>query len=226
MWILPTLSRPQQCAAVLKRIKDAGCSSSGIVFVNGWASASSYFKDDIEMPDGWSVHVSEENIGALGALNKVFELYPNEPFYGFVGDDEFLSEAPADWDQQLIKAAGDWNISHGYDNLHQGKRAQGYLCIGGRLARALGYLAIPECWHYYGLDDMWEALRSSKLCSETTFYDIKIEHRHPATGKIQMDACYELGMSNRDIDQQHYFHWMRTHLPLVAQRIQEARATR
>lgn len=222
MWILPTLNRPGQCAAVLKRIKDSGCLSAGIVFINGKQDTVSEYHT-MDLPDQWLKFIVDENIGALGTLNKVFELYPNEDFYGFIGDDEFLlPETPDNWDEILIQSAGDWDFSHGYDNLHHGRRAQGYLCVGGKLARAVGYLAIPDCWHWYGLDGMWEALSASKLCRDVLAPEVKVEHRHPLAGG-KSDACYELGASRRDIDQQHFFYWMRNELPKVAVRIQQAR---
>ena len=111
-WILPTLSRPQQCAAVLDRMRETGCSTPGIVVLNGDQGFSG------AMPEGWSIIVPDKNLGALGALNKVFELYPNEDFYGFIGDDEFVETDG--WDKKLIDAAGAWNFSHGIDSLHGG----------------------------------------------------------------------------------------------------------
>lgn len=221
MWILPTLSRPKQCRELLEQIGKLKCESPGVVFINGHNSAESYFgSEELKLPDDWTVYANEENIGALGALNKILNLYPNEPFYGFIGDDEFCKTKH--FDRKLIYAAGDFGISHGHDNLHGGKRAQGYLCIGGPLARAVGYLAIPECWHWYGLDDMWEALAKARAISQIGLFDVEIEHRHPMAGALT-DACYELGASRKDIDQQVYLHWLREKLAGTCERIQRAK---
>ena len=214
-WILPTLSRPQQCAAVLNRMRETGCSTPGIVVLNGDQGFSG------AMPEGWSIIVPDKNLGALGALNKVFELYPNEDFYGFIGDDEFVETDG--WDKKLIDAAGAWNFSHGIDSLHGGKRAQGYLCIGGKLARAVGYLALPEAHHWYGLDSMWEALAQAGACENICVEEVKIEHRHPRGGKAEWDSCYELGKKNKDIDFQVYAHWLRHKLRETVERVKKAR---
>src|ERR1700722_4570408 len=103
MWILPTLSRPQQCAAVLARLCETGCSTQGVVVDNGDQGFSGV------LPEKWSFLIPSKNLGALGALNKVFWDYPNEKFYGFVGDDEFVNTEG--WDKKLIEAAGDWDFS-------------------------------------------------------------------------------------------------------------------
>jgi hypothetical protein len=220
VWILPTLSRPAQCVEVLERIKAVGCSSKGVVFVNGESHRAGYehaFCDLSVLPKGWKIVFNSENLGALGALNKVFADNLEEGFYGFIGDDEFLDEnAPPDWDAKLIAAAGDWDFAHGIDSLHGGGRAQGYLCIGGKLARSVGYLAIPECWHWYGLDTMWETLTRSGACLERLVAAVKIDHRRPAAST---DECYALGESSADVDFQVYAHWFRAELAKAARRV-------
>lgn len=222
MWILPTLSRPQQCAAVLDRMRETGCSTRGIVYVNESENTPQYRDLRFLLPNRWRLFLSEEgNIGALGALNKIFELYLNEDFYGFCGDDELVHTQG--WDKKLIDAAGAWNFSHGVDNLHGGKRAQGYLCIGGKLARAVGYLALPEAHHWYGLDSMWEALAQAGACENICVEEVKIEHRHPRGGKAEWDSCYELGEKNKDIDFQVYAHWLRHKLRETVERVKKAR---
>lgn len=222
MWILPTLSRPKQCAAVLDRISETYSGTYGILFINGYETLSDYFQDNkFEVPKNWEVLLSKANIGALGALNKVFELYPNEPFYGFIGDDEFVQTQ--EWDEALIDAAGDWGIAIGSEGRNVGGRAQPFPCIGGKLARAVEYLAIPECWHWFGLDSMWGEI-GLKLGNLIKLDTIKIEHKHPYLKTAANDGCYKLGSSRKDIDQQHYYHWLRTQLATVVKRVQEAKA--
>lgn len=221
-WILPTLNRPEQCLAVLERIKDLRDGSPGIVFLNGQTSAGGYFEDEVFLPKGWHFFLSRTNIGALGALNDIFDRYPTEPWYGFIGDDEFV-QTPG-FDTKLIEAAGDWNISHGDDGVNNGARAQGYLVIGGKLARTVGYLALPECWHWFGLDSMWESLAQAGACEKIFVPEVKVDHRHPYHNKGKMDACYETGESRKDIDQQHYFHWLRYERKNVVERVKKAKS--
>lgn len=225
MWILPTSHRPEQCRDAVTALAIAGCTTPGIVFVNGKEHREAYvnsLRGFITFPPQWTWRYENENSGALGALNKIFTEFPDEPFYGFLGDDEFMETL--NWDKKLIKAAGNWDIAHGNDGVNRGERAQGGLCIGGRLARAVGYLAIPECWHNFGLDDLWEAVARAGACRRHYLPNVRIDHRHPLHGKGMNDACYELGASRYAIDQQHFFHWLRYKSKDVVKRIKEAKA--
>lgn len=222
MWILPTLNRPAQCAAVLKQMQEMKCSTRGVVFVNGDEKAKEYW--DLawpECPDGWVLDVCAENIGALGALNAVFREYPDEPWYGFIGDDEFV-QTP-EFDKKLIEAAGDWNIAHGDDGVHAGRRAQGYLVIGGKLARALGWLALPGVWHWYGLDDMWEILACEGACRKVFCPEVKVEHRHPYFGKGVRDATYAAGESHAILDYQECCAWNNARKKADVERVKAAK---
>lgn len=215
------MNRPEQCAAVLGQMRKMQCSTPGVVVVNGGDTQKYWDMVFPVLPDGWVLDVGETNVGLVPALNRSFEAYSNAPWYGFIGDDEFV-ETP-EFDKKLIKATGDWNVSHGDDGFHNGKRAQGYLVIGGKLARAVGYLAIPECWHWFGLDNMWESLASSGVCKKIFVPEVKIDHRHPYQGKGSMDATYDLGLSRKDIDQQEYFNWLRYKIGDVVERVKRAR---
>lgn len=208
MWILPSMSRPKQCAEVLDRIN--GCTSPGKVFING-SGFSKEYKEALSLPCGWEIIESTCNLGALGALNFLFKEFPDEPFYGFIADDEFV-QTPG-FDKRLVEAAGGWNISHGNIGTdvkgNIGKRAQGFLCIGGNLARAVGYLAIPECFHWYGLDDMWERLAEARVCEKIFCEDVIIEHHHPYRDKsVPHDECNKLSESRVDEDRNAYVKWL------------------
>lgn len=222
MWIVPTLSRPAQCAAVVQRMVDMGVSSPGEVFVNGHSRWEHYEEVVRSLPKGWGIVFNKENIGALGALNRVLADHPDAKFYGFIGDDEFV-ETPG-FDERLIAAAGDWNISHGDDGVHKGERAQGYLCVGGKLARAVGYLAIPTCWHWFGLDNMWETIVLNGGCEKVFCPDVKIDHRHPHHKKGEMDDCYGRGEAKVTEDHYEFSKWIHTELSKVLLRIGKAKA--
>ena len=217
MWILPTFNRPEQCAAVLRNFAARGGATPGVVVVNGGDAEGIR----ASLPEGWYVFSPESNRGALGALNSAFEKQPTAKWYGFIGDDEFV-QTPQ-FDRELVVAAGDWGLAHGDDGVHGGKRAQGYVVIGGKLARAVGYLTIPGCWHWYGFDEMWETLVRIGACKKVFVPEVKIEHRHPYFGKGKMDKTYEVGASRKDMDFQEYAHWCRTKLPGIAKRVKEVR---
>ena len=229
---MTTMSRPKQAAEVLRRIRDSGCTSKGAVFVNGLNVWDTYIRECLpNLPNDWHLQLWEENIGALGALNWCFRQYPNEPWYGFIADDEYLMpESPGDWDNKLIDAAGSWGAAHGWETLHQGKRFQGYCVIGGDLARAVGYLAIPTCWHWYGFDSMWEWLQGPKFWGGGEAYkmyfvpEVRVEHRHAYVEKAPLDECYKLGESRNEQDRNAFADWIKNEMPLVVERIKKAKA--
>jgi hypothetical protein len=218
MWILPSYSRPQNCAEVVSHVNALGFESGGIVFVNG---NHEQYEDSLRKIDlgCWRMVLSQSgNLGALGALNYVFNQYPNESFYGFLADDEYVQTSR--WDRTLIAAAGAWRVSHGNDCHQSGLRIQGGVCIGGELARAVGYLAIPGCWHCFGLDNMWEVI-AKHLGLQHFCFDVKIVHQHPQFDSGTMDECYRLGESRYQDDQRVFEAWHRNEAPGIIARIKE-----
>ena len=226
VWVLPTFSRPKQCADVLRRIKNSGCTSRGVVFVNGHHEE---YRKLVELPDGWEFYFAAYNFGALGALNKVFEKWPDEPWYGFIADDEMLEDgAPRDWDKRLIEAAGDWGASHGMENWHKGGRLQGYVVIGGKLVRELGFIGLPTCKHNYGFDCMYEWLNGAEAFGGGGLRFIKLVpevevFHNRAKPDLVLDDCYKLGESTMEEDRRAFWDWCKTDMQDVAKRIRCAR---
>lgn len=226
VWVMPTWNRPKQCAEALERIRYLGCRSKGIVFVNG--ASSQYLKIKEHAPSNWEVRFSGENIGCLAALNAVFKEFPDEPWYGFQADDEMLSsESPIDWEEQLIKAAGDWKIAHGFEDWNLGKRCQGYPVLGGKLVRAVGYLALPGCFHSFGFDSMWEwlsgppAFGGGGVHNIVCLPEIKIEHAR-AKPDLVIDECHKLADDMLEKDRQPFWDWCMNDLKPTAERVRKA----
>jgi hypothetical protein len=225
-WILPTFNRPAQCAAVLERLMD--CKSLGLVIINGYEHRDEYAK--VKLPQDWQMIFLPENIGCIGALNHAFKLYPHSKWYGFIGDDEFLDPSgSSDWDKFLIEAAGDWNISHGYEDWNHGNRVQGYVCIGGELVRAVGYLAWHECFHNFGFDCMWEWLSGpyrifggGNSCTIINLPEIRIHHKR---AEKKIDDCYRLADSTFEKDRESFWQWRVKEMPSVIDRIRKAKET-
>lgn len=228
MWLMPTISRPNQCAEILDRITSSGCATPGVVFINGESHAEEY-KEKLTLPSGWKAIICDENIGCIGALNKMFEMFPDEPWYGFLADDEYLEDAPRDWDLKLIEKAGSWDISHGYENLNNGGRAQGYVCIGGDIVRSVGYLGVKECFHNYGFDCLWEWLGGIPIFGGGGMLrifcipEIKIDHRHVIRNRSENDSCYQLANSHFEQDRNRFVDWTRIEMPKVIERIKKAK---
>ena len=226
-WVMPTMSRPQQAADALKRLMKIGCSSEGIVFVNGKQHADEY-RRLLVLPDMWRVIYHPENIGCLAALNHVFELERDAPFFGFLADDEvLLEESPSNWDERLIKAAGDWKIAHGYEDWNHGRRCQGYPVLGGKLVRAVGYLALPTCFHSFGFDSMWDwlsgppAFGGGGLHNIVCLPDIKIQHNR-AKPDLVIDECYKLVNDTLEKDRKAFWDWIKNDLKPTADRVKKA----
>lgn len=216
------MSRPEQCAKVLTRIRDSGCTTTGTVFVNGTSHAADYERICLSNPNNdfrWEFFYNPENIGALGALNYILQMYPDEPWYGFIGDDEFLDmTVKPGWDTELVNAAGNWCVSHANDLWQSHKRIHSYVCIGGDLARTVGYLAIPGCWHWYGFDNMWEAL-THPLGLRRWCADIRTQHLHYLNKGASHDECYALGESKTEDDEKIFRKWYNTERAWLLDRI-------
>jgi glycosyltransferase involved in cell wall biosynthesis len=218
-WIIPTMSRPKQCYDMVMNLAAQGMTSPGVVFVNG-SQMEGQYKDlfDGTLPMGWEIIYNEKNLGALGAMNKVFEMKPHEKWYGFIGDDEWIETKY--WDIKLIKAADDWNIAHANDGWQSGNRIHSHVCIGGELVRAVGYLSIADCWHWYGFDMMWEMI-GKMLGLQKFCYDVKAKHNNYLKDEKLKDECYSLGEGKKDRDYDAFKQWESESRRAVLDRIKE-----
>jgi len=214
VWILPSINRPEKCKAVIDQIKKVGCSSPGILLVNGGDPTPYY---NIELPDGWIFHYSKTNLGVCGAMNKMLREHPDEPWYGLICDDEFvLTEG---WDKALIEAADDWNIAHGNDGWQSERRIHGIVALGGDLVRTLGWMALPGLWHWF-VDDTWELL--ARECGLRRFLpEVRMEHKHWLAGKAVKDEINWLGESKATNDQNVFLTWVREEAAVTIQKVKE-----
>ena len=207
MWFMPSHNRPVQCKEVLERLAALGCSTPGVVLANGGRVEEYGGQAFRALPEGWVLAENAENLGFSGGLNLLFRTFPDEPWYGFIADDEFpLTHG---FDKILVEAAGAWNVAHGDDGVNGGRRAQGVVCLGGDLVRAVGYLALGECWHWYAFDDLWEMLGKDGVCRRKFMPEVKVDHRHPLHGKGRRDATYAEGERRAAQDFQAFGRWSR-----------------
>ncbi len=213
MWFLVSHKRPEECKRALTRIREVGCETPGAVIVNG--SAEGY--KDFPLPNGWKAHYLPENLGFCGALNWAYKQYPNEPFYGIIGDDELVESEG--WDKKLIAAAGDWCIANSNDRWQAERRIHGYTAFGGELIRTVGYIAPPDMWHWY-IDTVWEDI-SEPLMLRRFCRDVLTEQLHYLTGKSERDATYESGEKHSKRDAEIYAEWKATEYDKIIKRIGE-----
>lgn len=119
-------------------------------------------------------------------VNRVFQDYPDQDYYVFVGDDHRFRTP--DWDLKLIEAIGPgYGIAYG-DDLHQGKNLPTAFMISNAFPMALGYIFHPSLDHLYvdnWIMDLGKMYRTLNYVPE-----VIIEHMHPHVFKSEMDASY------------------------------------
>lgn len=146
MWILPSRNRQEMCQATLDAAEATGFTGPGIVSLDG----CDY---DLRLPEGWEVKRWSGHVGLAHQINWLLKKYPEAKCYGRLDDD--MIPVTDGWQQRLEDAAGDWSIAYTRDEFVNGIKEKtgqpwmsGAMCIGGELARAVGYLSIPGTWHH------------------------------------------------------------------------------
>jgi glycosyltransferase involved in cell wall biosynthesis len=200
MWFLISFNRPDRCKQVIDQIKKVGCSTPGILFVNG-GEVMRYH--DIILPEGWKLFIQQHNIGICGAMNICFKMYPDEPWYGLITDDEMVY-TPG-WDTELVAAAGKWKIAHANDHWQSSGRIHSYVVCGGDLVRECGWWALPGLWHWF-VDNVWETL--ARYCDLRIFCEnINADHQHWLNGRAIQDKTYKSGEERMLEDQKVFQNW-------------------
>ncbi len=154
-------------------------------------------------PKSWNLYVDAPLRGAAQSHAWAFERFPNEPFYGALGDDIIL-HTPG-WNKTLEAEAGAWHLAYPDDGV-QGKKLATHPCIGGDLLRALGYWALPQLHHFYvdtTLHVIAAHLKLLRYCPHVLF-----EHKHPINGKAKDDATYKRSAQHWDHDSGVFYSWL------------------
>lgn len=136
-------------------------------------------------PDEWIVIIGEQ-VKAAGAMREAFKEFPNEPYYGFLGDDAIPRTLY--WDTELALSAEDWFIAYP-DDLLQGKISATHPVCGGELLRALGQWTLPCLTHLY-IDTVLDHI-GRELSLLRWRPDVILEHCHWSVGKSEKDETYE-----------------------------------
>ena len=132
------------------------------------------------------VVVLPERLGYTGTLNRLArEHWDEHDILGAFGDDvQFLTRG---WDRIITDTLATPGIAYGNDLVHAAGHPTA-IWMSSVIAKALGYLAIPQSRHLW-VDDAWKELG---LRTGTLRYvpEVIVEHMHPAVGKADMDATY------------------------------------
>lgn len=199
--IVPSFKRSHKIKECIDHWQQTTSGKSDFLLVLEEGDSSNY-------PDFDGVMKMVGSFGCVGkAMNKAVEAYPDYKVYVHINDDHHF-KTPG-WEEKFIDVLKDGGYAYGNDLL-QGSKLATSVAASGDTVRKLGYLAVPELDHLY-VDDAWMDLGRGmgKL-----FYleEVLIEHVHPATGKVPMDAEYARVNSNYQIHMERYQQWKNSKL--------------
>lgn len=219
MWILPSRSRPENLERFIGAYLDTGAGAKVYVRLD---ECDPHIEQNVKlsglMPRHWTLVVGKR-VRMPGALNEAFERFPNELSYGIMGDD--IVPRTELWDVRLNLAAGKWNIVYG-DDLQNGESHATHPLMGGDLARAIGWLALPNLVHLYN-DTVWMAIGTRlgvlKYCPA-----VVMEHMHFSNGKAPFDSIYKReveGVDYASLDNEVFDNWEQSELDALCERLKE-----
>lgn len=106
--------------------------------------------EGMQLPEGWEFSVGER-VSSAERLNRAYRQWPEEQFYGQIGDDYVCR--PLGWDKALVESCGWHKISWGNDG-RWGDRLCTSFFVGGELVRMFDWFAHPMLEHLY-VDSVW-----------------------------------------------------------------------
>lgn len=203
---------------LIAAMQETGCVPECAVMVDGPAY-------DIEWPSHWHIHQSSEHLEMQLALNSLFALYPDEPSYGVLTDTS--RPQSKDWASKLEAAAGSSAISMCNTTKHRmnpdtGLRRITTYVLGGKLARALGWVWFDKCVHLYGdnaIEDIGYALDIVHYLPEVVI--LALLRRD---GEVQVDENHNRlwqGKPYPERDRQAYVAWKRHKFQPLLQKLRE-----
>jgi hypothetical protein len=135
---------------------------------------------------GGHLRVLDKRVGYTGSLNVVArEIWHDADILGAFGDDVLFRTKG--WNRLIEDALKTPGIAYGNDLVH----AKGHptaIFMSSVIAKALGYLAIPQSRHLW-VDDAWKKL--GQMTGTLRYVpEVIVEHMHPAVGKAEMDQTY------------------------------------
>ena len=176
MIVLPSRGRPD---SLLEFFAVSRPVERGVVLIE--ADQYDAYKS-IPLPKNWHSVIGTHRQGYVALLNRALALFPDEPWYAYMGDD--VRCRPEGWDTALAHSAGRDAIAYGDDGIN-GERTCGLPFIGGDLVRRIGWLGYPKLQHLY-CDTIWYEI--GKALGLLRYHpEIVTEHLHWSTGKMAKD---------------------------------------
>jgi hypothetical protein len=218
-WLLPTRGRvTTKLPRFFRLAKATGLSTPGIILVNDAdfkANHQSYLA--LELPHGWSLHISKHDSAAEKTAEGVKEfMKPDVEWVGWLGDD--LIPETQDWDKKVIEALNGWNCVSTNDGHQRSGNFTGAQAWSADLIRAVGYIVVDGTKHFY-LDTMWMQL--GKLVPQCWVYlaDTMVRHKNADWNWEEKDDTSEAQRQHWDNDDPIFADWRQKELLPAAERI-------
>jgi hypothetical protein len=212
MWLLPTRNRPEACQELLEAMIETEVPRVAVMI-----DGPQY---DMVWPSHWRIHQSDVHLEMGGALNLLYKLYPNEPWYGLITDHS--RPLTRNWSQKIESAIKPRSIVLVNDTKNRlnpaGKRRITSASVyGGGLVRSLGWVWLDKVTHMYG-DDAWEdighALGVIKYLPDVIVKDLLVRE-----GEIPRDENHNrlfMGKPYIERDKKAYTLWRQDFHKLIA----------
>lgn len=226
---MPSRERPQRAAEAIHAARSlAVLTSTSIVLVVDADDSTLPAYRELTWDWGPMVHLAvlepEDTGNLVRATNTIVRfIMDDEPdaIVGNLGDDHMVRTQG--WDRMVSDALESPGIAYGDDKVH-GEHLPTAPFISGRIIRALGYYALPDCAHMY-IDNAWRDI--AELAGVRRYLpDLVIEHMHPAVGKALWDDSYLRTNSDSAIlrDRAHYESWRKHAMDVDVGRVRDALA--
>ena len=214
MWVLATRSRIANCKRFIDAWNETKASSQVYVRLD---SCDPDLTGMLQLPWPSSFSINVGVRARLGeAMQEMFSKFPTEQWYGMLADD--LIPRTEYWDQKLIMAAGNSEISYA-DDLHEKEMRICHPCVGGELVRFVGFFGLPVVKHF-GTDTFWEELYHG-AGRQNKQRDVILEHAHFAFNQAPIDTTYSESQLLKRDDKRNYKKWKEENLEKTIHRVKE-----
>jgi len=148
--------------------------------------------------------------GLCGTTNDVAVKRAGEyPFLASLGDD-MVPRTPG-WDKALCRAIEDMGgTGFSYPWTATREDIGEAIVMSSDIVSALGWMALPECSHWY-IDDAWTALGRGAGCIRH-LRAVLVDHRQVATGKAPADETARDNGRSLGADKDAYYAWRRNRM--------------
>ena len=170
----------------------------------------------VKIPDNWIIRYFKGGKGACTHTNKVFEEFPDEPWYAHLADD-IVPETPQ-WDIKLIQACIPDKVAYGDDSIdHTANCGNRYFpthpFIGGSLVRRWGFITPPVSTHFGG--DLWWF----DAANQVVLPEVKLTHHHFSNHKAEYDNTYR-NRPKSSKEKRNYYEFKEKHRHLLEPKLE------